>query len=185
MPTSQARECSLTRPRGRRRDRRSRLGRRAVLAGAGAAIAGLAGCLSNPWSPGGAEQPAEEESSDGEAGNGETDGDIGAGTGQGADERPEPDQVVEVAAEAFRFTPGSFEIAVGDTVRWVWRDSGHNVRPDNIPDAAEWGGTAGGDSETYAEGHELQHTVEVPGEYSYYCAPHRSLGLRGSFTVVE
>jgi len=95
-------------------------------------------------------------------------------------------QVVEVGAgDGFRFAPESFEIAVGETVRWVWEVGGHNVTPDETPGGADWSGTPGGDSETYDAGHEYAHTFEAAGEYTYYCAPHRSVGMTGSFTVTE
>ncbi|WP_248517016.1 plastocyanin/azurin family copper-binding protein [Salinarchaeum laminariae] len=195
--------------------------RRTLLAGAGAAIASLAGCLDNPWEPGASEEPtgdagpADSDGTDasGDGGSGTDDADGGSGTdggggtdggagedgGSDADDGsaggdgtsdgptapPEPDIVVEVAAESFQFTPEQFEITAGQTVRWVWKSGGHNVRPDSIPEGSDWTGTDGGDSDTYPEGHELISTFETPGEYDYYCAPHRSLGLVGSFTVVE
>jgi len=182
--------------------------RRALLAGAGAVLVTLSGCLSNPFEPGATAADAEDESvtdsgtadASGDAQTDPTDGSTGdsedgtsedpdGGTAENYDDGTEtpakPDLVVEVAAEKFRFTPEQFEIDVGSTVKWVWRDGGHNVRPDSIPGESDWSGTEGGDGTTYDEGHELVSTFETPGEYSYYCAPHRSLGLRGSFTVRE
>jgi plastocyanin len=96
-----------------------------------------------------------------------------------------PAQTVSVAAEGFSFSPESFEIAVGDTVRWEWEAGGHNVRPDAIPGGSDWSGTEGGDSDTYSSGHTYSYTFEVAGEYSYYCGPHQSAGMVGSFTVTE
>lgn len=179
-------------------------GRRAFLATAGAGLASLAGCLGNPFEPGGTEQESDgstEQETDGESATGSGDADATGdtqddsaddsndGTGGDADSTddapPEPDLVVDVAKENFQFTPEQFEIDVGGTVKWIWRDGGHNVRPDSIPDGSDWSGTEGGDGTTYPEGHELVSTFETPGQYDYYCAPHRSLGLRGSFTVRE
>jgi len=151
--------------------------RRGLLAGAGAAVAGLAGCLGNPWEPGAAESAQERTGAS--HGTNATDG------GGEADVPSEPAVVVDVAEEDFRFTPEHFEIDVGQTVKWVWRSGGHNVRVDSKPDGSDWSGTAGGATDTYPEGHELVATFETPGEYDYYCAPHRSLGLEGSFTVRE
>lgn len=96
-----------------------------------------------------------------------------------------PAQTVSVAAEGFSFSPETFEIAVGDTVRWEWEGGGHNVRPDSIPGGSDWSGTEGGDSDTYSSGHTYSYTFEVAGEYSYYCGPHQSAGMVGSFTVTE
>lgn len=100
---------------------------------------------------------------------------------------PSPDvaQVVDVGGDGLRFTPGSFEIVAGDSVLWEWNGSGHNVVPDSIPDGAAWSGSDGGAGTTYDAGHEHLHAFEVAGEYTYYCAPHRSAGMTGFFTVVE
>jgi len=93
-------------------------------------------------------------------------------------------QVVRVAADSeLTFAPESFEVATGETVRWVWEGGGHNVVPDSTPSGSDWEGTPGGSGDTYDEGYEYSHTFEVAGEYEYYCAPHRSLGMEGSFTV--
>lgn len=166
--------------------------RRALLAGAGTALAALAGCLSNPWEPGGSADSSSDGSGSTTNDGNETDEPDDDGTADGDDEStsepetpPDPDVVVDVAKEDFQFTPEQFEITAGSTVKWVWRDGGHNVRPDEIPEGSDWDGTDGGDSTTYPEGHELVSTFETSGEYDYYCAPHRSLGLRGSFTVRE
>lgn len=95
----------------------------------------------------------------------------------------EPDLVVEVAPDGFMFSPETFEISAGDTVHWEWKDSGHNVRVKESPGDSEWTGTPGDATDTYGEGYLHAHTFEASGKYEYYCAPHRSLGLRGSFTV--
>ncbi|WP_436926318.1 plastocyanin/azurin family copper-binding protein [Halosimplex amylolyticum] len=94
-------------------------------------------------------------------------------------------QVVAVADGALAFDPESFEISTGETVVWVWHSSGHNVRPESTPSGSDFSGTAGGDDDLYDEGHTLSHTFEVAGEYEYYCNPHRSVGMTGSFTVAE
>lgn len=98
-----------------------------------------------------------------------------------------PPSSVEVAvgADGARFDPEAFEVEVGGTVTWVWEGSGHNVRPSSQPDGANWSGTEGGDGTTYNSGHTYEYTFEVAGEYEYYCAPHRSFGMTGSFTVVD
>jgi len=96
---------------------------------------------------------------------------------------PEAAQVVAVAADGFSFSPASFEIGAGDTVRWEWEAGGHNVKADSVPDGSDWSGTPG--SDLYSTGHTYSYTFDVPGEYSYYCQPHRSSGMTGSFTVTE
>lgn len=95
-------------------------------------------------------------------------------------------QVVAVAPNrSLRFEPKSFTISVGETVRWEWKDGGHNVTPDEIPDASTWAGTTADDQYTYDAGYTHSHTFEVAGEYAYFCDPHRSTGMTGSFTVTE
>ncbi|MBX0287860.1 plastocyanin/azurin family copper-binding protein [Haloarcula salinisoli] len=96
---------------------------------------------------------------------------------------PEAAQVVAVATDGFSFSPASFEIAAGETVRWEWAAGGHNVKPDTTPEGSDWSGTAG--SDLYSSGHTYSYTFEVAGEYSYYCQPHRGSGMTGSFIVTE
>jgi plastocyanin len=86
---------------------------------------------------------------------------------------------------AFRFSPGEFEIAAGETVAWVWRAGGHNVKADSTPGDADWSGTPGGEFDTFDEGYVYTHTFDVAGEYDYYCGPHESAGMTGSFTVTD
>jgi len=92
-------------------------------------------------------------------------------------------QAVAVAADGFNFSPANFEVAAGDTVRWEWENGGHNVKADTVPDGSDWSGTAG--SDLFSSGHTYSYTFETPGEYSYYCQPHRGSGMTGSFTVTQ
>ena len=92
--------------------------------------------------------------------------------------------VVTVAADGeYRFDPETVTVPVGATVRWEWAGSGHNVRPGSQPADADWSGTPGGDGETYDQGYSYSFTFEVPGQYEYYCAPHRSIGMVGTVVV--
>lgn len=93
-------------------------------------------------------------------------------------------QVVDVGPGGeLRFDPSSFTIATGDTVRWVFQSSGHNVKADAVPSGAEWSGTPGEQFDTMDEGATYEHTFTVAGDYDYFCAPHRSAGMVASFTV--
>jgi len=96
---------------------------------------------------------------------------------------PSLSQTVQVAPGSFRFSPKSFEVAVGATVEWVWEADGHNVVVDSQPAGSDWSGTPGDD--LYDEGYTHEHTFQVPGTYEYHCDPHEGLGMVGSFTVVE
>ncbi|PSP48951.1 halocyanin [Halobacteriales archaeon QH_7_69_31] len=81
------------------------------------------------------------------------------------------------------FEPDEFTISAGATVTWEWDSDGHNVRPSSTPGGSDWSGTPGGDGTTYDEGYVHEHTFTTTGTYEYYCAPHRSAGMTGSFTV--
>ena len=95
-----------------------------------------------------------------------------------------PAQVVDVGPDgSLRFEPASFEIAAGETVRWVFRSGGHNVKAESVPDGADWSGTPGGEFETLEEGATHVQTFDVAGDYEYFCGPHRTAGMVGSFTV--
>lgn len=101
------------------------------------------------------------------------------GTGTDATDR----DVIVAPNAALSFAPESFSVVAGDTVQWTWEAGGHNVRPSSTPADADWPGTPGGDGETFGAGYTYAYTFDVPGTYEYYCAPHRSLGMTGSFTV--
>lgn len=180
-------------------------GRRALLRTTGASLAaalGSAGCLSNPWGPGrrtdDGTAPPDGAPTDGTTTTAATTESDPTATAEPttdptttetptttrvpAEER-EPDLVVEVAADGYSFDPETFSVAAGDTVHWVWRSSGHNVRVREKPDGSDWTGTPGTASDTYGEGYLHAHTFRTSGQYEYYCAPHQTLGLVGSFDV--
>lgn len=187
--------------------------RRDLLRTTGATVAAAlatAGCLSNPWGP---ERRATDGSAggDGTAADASTPtarptatddqtatesqqttatGDDPTVTETSAPETTgvppaerEPDLVVEVAPDGFSFEPETFSVAAGDTVHWVWRSSGHNVRVREKPEGSDWTGTPGSASDTYDEGYRHAHTFQASGRYEYFCAPHQTLGLEGSFDV--
>ena len=98
---------------------------------------------------------------------------------------PSAAQTVAVGAGgSLRFSPTDFEVGVGETVRWVWEAGGHNVRPSATPDGADWSGTPGEEFETFPADYTYEASFSVAGRYDYYCAPHRSAGMVGSFSVV-
>jgi plastocyanin len=95
-------------------------------------------------------------------------------------------QTVAVAPEfELRFAPEEFEVAAGGTVRWAWEAGGHNVVAATTPDGSDWAGTPDAPDQLFNEGYTYEHTFEMPGTYEYYCSPHRTSGMGGSFTVVE
>src|SRR5450432_2831133 len=86
-------------------------------------------------------------------------------------------QVVNV--QNFSFTPSSFSINLGDTVKWVWVNGTHTTSSLTIPvGAATWNhnmnSSAGNTSFTYVP--------TVSGTYNFQCNIHPTT-MMGSFTV--
>ncbi|MFB6138873.1 MAG: plastocyanin/azurin family copper-binding protein [Halosimplex sp.] len=94
-------------------------------------------------------------------------------------------QVVAVGDGELTFDPETFEVAVGETVVWVWHSSVHNVVPSKRPRGSTFSGSPGDEGELYDTGYEFAYTFETAGEYEYYCNAHRNVGMTGSFTVTE
>jgi len=82
--------------------------------------------------------------------------------------------------DRLRFSPETFELAIGGTVTWEWQSNSHNIGVRSQPDGASWDAH---DGALYDEGHTYSHTFDVAGEYEYYCSPHSGAGMVGSFTV--
>jgi len=85
------------------------------------------------------------------------------------------------------FEPDLVEVAPGDTVRFVWKDMGHNAaayHPDNrgkpnlVPEGAEvW------DSGFKQPGDTWEITLSTEGAHHYYCLPHEGMGMVGIIAV--
>jgi len=84
----------------------------------------------------------------------------------------------------YAYNPGTEEplyITPGTTVEWVWQSNGHNIVVESQPEGAGW------------EGHEpledsgftYTHTFDTNGEYSYFCEPHKSLGMTATIIVTD
>jgi halocyanin-like protein len=107
--------------------------------------------------------------------------DVGNYDGETVDERGTDSVTVEVGAQGngggFAFAPPAVRVSPGTTVTWEWTGEGgqHNV-------VAEEG--ADFESELTAEaGFTFEHTFEEPGVVTYYCDPHRALGMKGAVVV--
>lgn len=156
---------------------------------------GVAGCSGSPTDtePGTGTDGTPTRSEGGTATDETTESPTGTGTPtptESATDTPTPTPRPEVAAEVavgpdarFRFDPDSVEVAVGETVRWVWASRGHNVKPEDIPAESDWTGTAGDRGTTYRSGHVHTHAFEVAGTYDYVCVPHRTSGMVGTVVV--
>ena len=97
------------------------------------------------------------------------------------DRRGQSEVTVEVGVDAnggaFGFGPAAVRVDPGTTVVWEWTGEGgqHNV-------LSEEGASL--DSELTDEaGFTYEHTFESEGVTTYFCDPHRSLGMKGAVAV--
>jgi halocyanin-like protein len=87
---------------------------------------------------------------------------------------------VEVGATAnggaFGFGPAAVQVSPGTTVVWEWNGKGgvHNVVAEDGSFESEMVGDAG---------HTFEQTFDEPGTYTYYCAPHEGMGMKGAVHV--
>ena len=118
---------------------------------------------------------------DGQDGGGDTTVDewlADTGNYQGVvDRTSETSVTVEVGAQgnngANAFAPAAVEVSPGTTVTWEWVDGYHNV-------VSTDGAFDSGEPE---QGATFQHAFDSPGTFLYYCAPHRSIGMKGAVVV--
>jgi plastocyanin len=95
--------------------------------------------------------------------------------------------VVMVGAGGLKFDPKDVQIAVGDTVQWLWANGGHNVvsgmngQADNkfcSPNDMNCGAAP-----VSIAGTKYSHKFTQAGAFPYYCKPHLGAGMVGSVTV--
>ena len=107
--------------------------------------------------------------------------DVGNYDGTTVDATGQSEVTIGVGTEGnggnFAFDPPAVQIDPGTTVIWEWTGEGgqHNV-------VAE----SGGDFEselTATAGFTFEHTFEEEGIVTYYCQPHRSLGMKAAVAV--
>lgn len=105
----------------------------------------------------------------------------------------------DIGMSAHSFRPETYEATVGETVTWVNNSSrGHTITALSVPDGAEYFATGGYDTVEAAVdawynrdggrldmGETFSYTVEVPGEYEYYCIPHAASDMYGTLIVSE
>ncbi|HET8656964.1 MAG TPA: plastocyanin/azurin family copper-binding protein [Longimicrobiaceae bacterium] len=92
------------------------------------------------------------------------------GTGPGSANAVE----VHLGGSSPTFRSDSVLIPRGTTVRWIDDGGSHTVTPDGN---TEWQSTP------LSSGQTFEHTFQTAGTYSYYCIPHRSLGMTGKIVV--
>ena len=107
--------------------------------------------------------------------------DVGNYDGTVADRTDENEVSVTTGAEGndgnFAFEPAAVRIETGSTVTWEWTGKGgsHNVVADS-----------GADFESdlvSEEGFTFEQTFESSGVITYYCTPHRGVGMKGAIIV--
>ncbi|MBI2393334.1 MAG: hypothetical protein HYV09_27370 [Deltaproteobacteria bacterium] len=77
------------------------------------------------------------------------------------------------------FAPSNLTIKVGDTIEWVWKESGHTVTEGTSCTAK----SGGFDSGLQNTGFTFSRTFSTAGTVDYFCIPHCSLGMTGKITV--
>jgi|AntRauTorckE6833_2_1112554.scaffolds.fasta_scaffold00105_25 plastocyanin len=111
------------------------------------------------------------------AGNETTSGDGGAAAGG--------TETVQVGPGGdYVYTPGTetpLYISPGTTVNFVWDSDNHNIVVDSQPDDANWEGHEPIEN----TGFEYSHTFDTLGEYTYFCQPHKNLGMDATIVVNE
>ena len=84
-----------------------------------------------------------------------------------------------VSVNNFSFSPVSFTINLGDTIKWVWVGGTHTTTSLTIPTgAAAWDHPINSSSTSFT------YVPTKNGTYDYKCSIHFAMGMQGSFTVV-
>ena len=82
-----------------------------------------------------------------------------------------------VTVANFQFSPANINVAVGDTVRWVWSDGSHTTTSTSVPQGADgWNSPMNSTSKTF------DYIIKVAGSYSYWCIPHAP-NMAGTITA--
>lgn len=85
-----------------------------------------------------------------------------------------------ISAEDFKFQPPNITVVVGDSIKWVWDDSGsdHTTTSTSTPAGAPvW------DKVLDAEHPEFIYVITQPGTYSYKCTFHEAMNMVGVITA--
>ena len=75
------------------------------------------------------------------------------------------------------FEPKELTISAGDTVKWV----NNKLAPHNA--VVEGNASLSHKGLVFAPGESFTTTFNEPGEYTYYCEPHRGAGMVGKIIV--
>jgi nitrite reductase (NO-forming) len=85
---------------------------------------------------------------------------------------------VEVGSQAnggaFGFTPAAVKVSPGTTVEWTWVEGMHNVEATDGSFKSQM---------TDSTGHTFAQTFDAAGVYTYFCLPHKAMGMKGAIVV--
>ena len=98
------------------------------------------------------------------------------------------DQTVKMGSDGglLVFEPATVTISKGDTVTWENNKMApHNVIFDaaQVPGGKDVADELSQEQLTFSPGESYSSTFADPGEYSYFCAPHRGAGMVGKIVV--
>ncbi|NJM88873.1 MAG: plastocyanin [Hydrococcus sp. RU_2_2] len=83
-----------------------------------------------------------------------------------------------------QFDPPTVTIKAGDTVKWVNNKlAPHNVMFDGSKMDSAVATKISHKNLVFSPGESFETTFSEPGEYSYYCEPHRGAGMVGKIIV--
>ncbi len=88
--------------------------------------------------------------------------------------------IYQVMVGNFFFNPSSLNVAVGDTVKWVWSSGSHTTTSSSVP-----GGASSWDHPINSSNTTFSYQVTVAGTYNYVCTPHAAMGMIASFTASD
>jgi plastocyanin len=96
---------------------------------------------------------------------------------------------VQVAQSGFSFSPSTVTLEPGDTVHWIWVNSGHTVTSGNTTTCTvdnqfcSPSNTSCSTAATSNAGATYDHTFPSAGTFPYFCRPHCSSGMKGTVNV--
>ncbi|OKH20967.1 plastocyanin [Hydrococcus rivularis NIES-593] len=83
-----------------------------------------------------------------------------------------------------KFEPDTLTIKAGDTVKWVNNKlAPHNVVFDSSKMDEAVATKMSHKNLVFSPGESYESTFDEPGEYTYYCEPHRGAGMVGKIIV--
>ena len=77
------------------------------------------------------------------------------------------------------FEPATVTIQAGDTVKWV----NNKMAPHNVVFEDSSASDKSHGNLSFSPGETYSSTFDTPGEYTYYCEPHRGAGMVGKIVV--